>query len=310
MTAQELKNIIKDNLITSEFLVLTYEDENSRFVTMQYIREIAACRGLRQTSVENFNELPDPKLAFMLDTDPELYVLDVETFPEAQIQPQELENVIVICTKVPKKLQPIISEYCVQIPKLKDWQIKDYIQVKWPEIDPRDIDWLYDNCQGSLYRIENELSKLLLFDTNTRNSLLDAFKDSFYSDLPNSELFKFATLLVEPTAGKRQAIVDFLSHRSSIDFDPIALTNTILNKYKQILYFNFNSGVTPEAAGLSTKQVNGIRYYNKGHTLEEVKQMITFLTKIDLRLKSNELDLPKEQLLDYIICGVYHRCQK
>ena len=63
-----------------------------------------------------------------------LHVVYVEEFNEFCENYEALENTIVVCNRIDKKLQKFVEDFVVEFPKLADWQIKDYMHVKCPEL--------------------------------------------------------------------------------------------------------------------------------------------------------------------------------
>ena len=55
-----------------------------------------------------------------------LSVLRVEVFDEFA-EYKDIKNVIVICDKLDKKIEKVVADFVLTMPKLVDWQVVDYI---------------------------------------------------------------------------------------------------------------------------------------------------------------------------------------
>ena len=93
--------------------------------------------------------------------------------------------------------------------------------------------------------------------------------------------------------------------RENVILEPLSINNQALNKFKKILFVNQDSGLKSfESVGIGAAEASGIRRYYNNISLDRLASAIKFLSATDLKLKSGELDITKDQLVDYILCNI------
>lgn len=299
MTLAELKNQILDNKITDGLIVFVC-DENY-YLADQYVDAIVAKTGLEKHLVNSIAQRYNPALALVIDYSNYLYVLKTDTFDEVITEPNEVQHTIIICNKVDKKAIDTIKSYIVEVPKLLDWQVKDYMKVLCPGLDNNIIDWAYSNMGGDIYKIKNELDKIRLFPASEQQLILTDLRFADGTDLYYETLFQLSEAIIK---NNRREVLEFLYHRNTCNIDPIGLVSMLLATYKKILFVTQRSGLTAQDIGITDKQYNAIKYYYKGFTSEKLESVISSLSTIDLDLKSGRLDMPKPILFDYILSKI------
>ena len=149
-------------------------------------------------------------------------------------------------------------------------------------------------------RITNEINKIKLFQINNQQEVLAALKYNS-PDLYTQTLFNISDAVFKKDI---LTLIDYFLHKNSCDFDAFGLVYALLKTFKKMLFVLCNSGLTAEQIGITQKQYSGIKYYNQGLSKEYLEKSILFLSSIDERIKTGKLDIPKESLIDYIICNV------
>lgn len=299
MTLAELKNQILDNKITDGLIVFVC-DENY-YLADQYVDAIVAKTGLEKHLVNSIAQRYNPALALVIDYSNYLYVLKTDTFDEIITEPNDIQHTIIICNKVDKKAIDTIKSYIVEVPKLLDWQVKDYMKVLCPGLDNNIIDWAYSNMGGDIYKIKNELDKIRLFPASEQQLILTDLRFADGTDLYYETLFQLSEAIIK---NNRREVLEFLYHHNTCNIDPIGLVSMLLATCKKILFVTQRSGLTAQDIGITDKQYNAIKYYYKGFTNEKLESVISSLSTIDLDLKSGRLDMPKPILFDYILSKI------
>lgn len=301
MTLQQLKNQIENNILSDDLLILVCEENH--FIAQQYVEAICKYKGCDIIKINSIYEPLTSSLSLVIDYENNLNVLVTETFEERAEDYTQFSNTIVICEKIDKKLEPFLKDFIVKIPKLEDWCIKDYVKTLCPKLDQESIDWLYTMTRGDIYRILNEVDKLTLFSQDEQALVLNALRYDPNTDLYTlKDIFTFASIL---TQRNKVAILDYLKHSKVCTFDPIAVVSLVLQKMRAYIY------KMPDCKNLNLKELGlaGQAYYAeldlRGTPQAKLLPMIDFLSKIDLRLKSSELDMSSEELLDYVICHLF-----
>lgn len=296
MTLEELKIEIENNEISDTFKIFKYAD--NQFLPNQFLTEICSRSGCMIKRTASIFNQTSSALSLVFDNDSDINVVIVDEFSEESDNYDDLKNTIVVCQKINKKIQESVKEYVIEFPKLLEWQIIDYMKYICPGLNEQDYTWLYSATTGDIYRIINELDKLLVFEESERIVAFDRLKNDPASDLFSQSILDLSEAIA---TNNRKVLYDYLLHSKYLDYDPIALANILLKKYKNIAYVCLGSGLTAEQLGMQQKTFNGIKYYNKGYTADKVYKMIKFLSMLDSQLKNNKLDCSKDTLISYII---------
>ena len=298
MTLVDLKDQIKNYQLTPAFFIFLYKDNT--FLVNSYIDAICEQFQIDKQVVDSIYA-QESALSLIMPVQNTLHVVYVEEFSEFCENYEALENTIVVCNKIDKKLQKFVEDFVVEFPKLADWQIKDYMHVKCPELSDSQITWLYSVTKGDIYRITNELDKILLFPENDRTKVLSALEKDPASDLFSFEFFEFVdAILFSEDARNKDIICNYLKHQKACVVNSFSLVNSLFAKAKNTLLTLYCPNLTPEETGVSSGQAYYIRT-GRAPDLNRLRRLINVLSSFDLKVKSGELDLSNERQIDYIL---------
>ena len=298
MKLEELKNSIIKKTTPDDFLVFVTGGNN--FLAEQYLKGIAESKEVEINKISSLKDLESAS-ALVFDYSSMINVLRVEVFDEFA-EYKDLKNVIVICSKIDKKIEKVVADFVITMPKLTEWQVVDYILTLCPGLDEDEAKMLYKITYGDIYRIDNEASKIAMFP---RFQQKEIFMQIYYQQ--GSDLFAIGDydLINAITANNKAFVKDLLLHRGSVILEPLSINNQALNKFKKILFVNQNSGLKSfDSVGIGAAEASGIRKYCNNISLDKLASAIKFLSATDLKLKSGELDMTKDQLVDYIFCNI------
>ena len=294
MTLIDLKKSIESGIVETDFMIFVCPENT--FIADQYIDAICDLNNLTKTSINSLQEQTSA-LSLVFENKDELNVMKVDTFDEALIDYSSLTNTIVVCSKVDKKIKQFVEDYIIEFPKLVDWQIKSYINLICPQLDNEEVDWLCKATNNDIYRIVNEIDKIRLFPIMEQKGILNEIRFGKGSDLYALTIFELADAIVK---NNKAVLLEFLRH-DELNFEPMSIVGMTLKKVKDILFVTQNSNRKPEDIGLTSKQAWAIDKSYKGFPLTRLQYLLKFLSDIDLRLKSGELDMPKNTLINYLI---------
>lgn len=299
MDIKKLKENILNNSLTDDFLVLVCEE--NFFVANQYVSKICQNRFCQETYVEELVNQENSALSLIFDFSNSLNVLKTDVFDLFYNDYSQFKNNIVICNKVDKKIESQLSDYIVKVPKLLDWQIKDFMRLTCKDLEEDEINWLYEVTSGDIYKIENELDKIKLYTGKKQREILNELKYDEYSDL-----YKISSFNLSEAILKRNmlTISEYLRHISTVEIDPFSIIGLLISNYRKILFINFNSGLNAEQLKMTPKQINAIKYYYRDISENTVVNSLKFLTSIDKQIKTGKLDLEKKELIEFIICSL------
>ena len=298
MTLAELKQAIMTEAVPHDLIIFVNQDSN--FLVDQYIQAICDSNNLIKKEIQSLDE-EQTALGLVLDYSDTLKVLRVEVFDTILDDYSNLTDTVIICNKIEKKIAEKVKDYTVTIPKILEWQVKDYMKVLAPAISKDDIDWLYAASAGDIYKITNELDKITLFPSIDQKSILEAIRFEPGSHLYVSNTFEIVDAILD---NNKQALLDFLMHLKSTDIKFYGVLNNLLPKVKQILlvvYHNRKALTYIEAGCKSEKQFYAIQNKYRGVSQKRLQYLIHFLSELDLKLKSGLLDLSESEKLEYLV---------
>ncbi len=289
MTCKELKDNILNGKLAFDCMFFVYQD--TPFVPLQYAEAIAKTRGLSIAYVDSLSGMPEPD-AFDTD-DGNLYVLVTEEIKKIE---KPRKNAIIICKKTN-------DERAIEFPKTEAWQVIDYMKARCPGLNDDEISWLYDICKKDIYRIDNELRKIEAFPASQQDAVFDKLTlEGNYADLNQTTVFDFTNAILR---NDLVSLARLLKEIGSLDIDAIGLSTILKNGVKNVIDIQFNKDATAESVGMKENQFRAVKYYNVGKFRNDrLIGMYEFLTSIDCRLKSGELQLDNAGLIDYMICNV------
>ena len=302
MTLIELKNSITSGIVPSEFLILVNKD--NKFLAKQYVEALG---DLAPGGINKISSIYEPfQSSLALLTAPEgcINVLTVDNFDERAEDYSQFENTIVVCEQIDKTIDKAVEDYIIKLPKFEEWQIFDYAKTLCPSLEEEDLTWLVQAADKNIERVINELDKVKLFDKNDQKQIFSAIRFDPQTDLYKVDLFTVVNALVD---GDLAVLYEFLKRKNYDLLDPIMLSNRALTSLKNIILVTQNPGLTAEDCGVSPAQYKALKYKYRSLNVNAVKQKIKFLTNIDLALKSSQLEMSKDDMLNYLVSNISYK---
>lgn len=299
MTIQELKQQIENKTVTD--FPLIFKDDEEMFLSKQYIKAISEARGLKISYIQSLNEVVNDSFDFFYceqDEQPScLNVLYAKVYEWGGIDISRTTNLIVVVTKfADKETEKSLSNYIVSMPKLEDWQIKDYVYSVCEGVSNKDLDWLLSLCGKNMWRLEQEIDKFRLFNINERKYLFDSFvRDGAMNDLSSYNIFNFTNAIASKDF---QTLKNIYKEIERADITDFYLLTILLKNFRNIVLVQLSSNPTPESTGLDAKQLYAIKRIPRVYTPEQLVNIFTFLCDIDRQVKEGEL--PANLVVDYL----------
>lgn len=299
MKIEQLKASIENNTLDDQ-LIIFLNSEHS-FIADQYIHEIA---NLKHKPIEYIEDLSmfgaTDSLFEELVEDTTIKVLRVEQFESISMGLNSAENLIIVCNSISDDIKERFAYSIVEVPKLLEWQIKDFIYTNLPGVDKTLCDWLYNITKGDIFRIQQEVDKLKLFsESEQKFNIEDFIRDDIFSDLCTYTIFNLTDAILVKDLDK---VGNILKDVEKIDVEPMGLLTTLYNNFKNVINVQLTNNPTADSLGMKQGQFNAIRhkcgYYNK----VSLSRILEFLTDIDRQIKIG--NMPMEYLRDYLIIKV------
>lgn len=296
MDNKELKAKINSKELSDEGIVLKYSDND--FICNQYIKEIASYKNKEIVYIENTNDVQEN----IFGDDNYLYVLKTDKFNEPIDSLKN--NIIIVC----KELGDACRLDYIDMVKIENWQILDYAKYKLPGLSEEEIRWLCDICKYDIYRLDNECSKMSIFNKLEQEQVFESINaDDGYVDLNPLTIFNFINYLIKKDI---KGIISILKDLKNIDVEGTGCVTILRKQFLNIINIQLNPKATAESLNMSLKQFNAVRYNCGKFSNSKLIDIYDFLTSIDYRIKSGELQfcndnrLNNAKLVDYITCNI------
>lgn len=299
MTLIDLKNFINNKIVPSDFMIFVNKD--CPFLASQYVKALGELSAGGINKISSIYEPKQSSIMLLATASDALNVLYTDTFDERSEDYTQFENTIVVCEQVAKDIAKNVERYIIRFPKLADWQLFDYAKTICPTIDDEDIQWLVKAADCDIERVINELDKVSIFNKAEQKDVFSAIRFDPQSDLYKADLFDIVNALV---AGDKAVLFDFVKHNGHDIHEPIVLANRALSSLKNIILIARNPQLTAEECGVSRGQYNFIKARYRSINVEAIKYKIKFLANFDLLLKTSQLELDKQDMLNYLIANL------
>ena len=296
MDLKTLKNKIENKEHIDDVLILVSgKEESSNFLCNQYISEILSEVGYYDevTSVDQIIQLKSNKI-FEED---KFIICYVQEFDYNSDKLLKYNNIIIKCEKVNQLSESIYKDNIIVFPKLEHWHLEDYICSKCSGLSFSEASDLASKCSYNIYKISNEVDKLSLFKEEQQSSLLkDLIESDFSLDDNNYDIFSLVNPIIQHDFSNLKFVWEKLD---TFDSDPMYLLSVLISQYKTIIDVLLHPNSSSELCGISPKRFNAIKFYYKNYTKNQLINVFTFLTEVDMRLKNG--DLSDLNLADFII---------
>lgn len=291
MEIKQLKEAIENNQAISFPLMLKYSDNS--FIANQYCNAIARNQNKELVKINLIEELPSEDNLFDTE-DNRLFVIETVTFSE--VLNNELNNLIVICSKIEKD-QTIDF---IEIPKIVEWQLEDFLKMRMPGLTKAHVEWLCKIAKYDVYRLDNECKKIEIFPKNQQKIIFDLINaDDGYCDLNDLTIFSFINTIMQRDM---ITLTDIMNNIMFIDIEPTGVVTLLIRSFKKLIEVNsglpWDSSMTSSEKEFGYYKRNMMGYYDK----TKLPKIYEFLTSIDYELKSGNLD--NKQLLSYVVTKV------
>lgn len=298
MNLEKLKDLIeKQSKVT--FPIIFLDSENS-FVADQYANAISVNMKLPLLTTSSvLNISPE---SIMFEEAPScVYYVHQHKLEENDIPHILSNNLIIISTDcMDENTFEQLRDYVVAVPKLEDWQIKDYIYAQLTGADKKDIDKLLTLCKNDIYRLNNEVSKLKLFEgTQQKNLLQELFREDAFEDISNATIFDFSNAIQSRDLDSLRELLPTIARN---DVEPLGLVTILYNNFRKMIQVWMDNNPTPESTGLKSNQIWAIKNIPHNYSKDQLISIFEMLTCMEKKLKTGELE--EKYIVDYLITTI------
>lgn len=300
MQIDEVKYIIENKKYSGQLFIFQYSD--TKFITQQYIEKLVLDFNFELSYNDEINDKIITGVSlFGSVNDKVLRIYDINEF-DYDINLSNEKNLIILCKKINEGLKKIYADNIIIVPKLEDWQIKDFVYSIGNGIPESDLDKLIDLCDNNIYRLVQELDKMLIFPGSLKQNLFKEFyKDGVFNDLSDSTIFDFCSSILKKDTSKLTYIYSQLDR---MDVNPLGFVSILYQNIKDIIKIQLGVKPTPESTGIAKNKFYAIKYnnLNKFNT-KQLIQIFELLTDIDKQVKLGQLDV--DNIIDYVIVSIF-----
>lgn len=296
MELRELKNkILAQEALSFPLLFINYDND---YLIKSYIKKIAENNSLTIKEIESIKEMVDIESGMFQEVD---YLYIYKLNKDDNLSKEQLKDYKIILISDTDRNDSDIEK--VVFNKLENWQIEAYVQALLPGLDNREVSWLCKNAKYDIWRLDNEASKLNIFDKKDQSKILMAINDdNGYVDLNELTIFNLSNAIMnKDMLGIKKVVEDI----DNIDVEGTGLVTILLKNFLNIINIQTNSKATAQSLGMSEKQFRYLQYNqcNK-YSNEELFNIYNFLTDIDYKLKSGLLEMTNNQLNYYVLSHI------
>lgn len=297
MTIEELKKLVEAYELPESVVIVRCKED--KFIINQYVDYLKKKRTVEYIS--DYEQLLPMNDIFGPDvSDDSIRVLSVDEFNFDNKALKSAANCIIICNKISKPCTEMFSDNIVDVPKLEKWQIEDFAKTFAEGVDESDLQFLIELCNGNIYRLSSELSKLSIFAKGERRFLFkDFIDDNVFSDLSKYNIFNISNCIVKKDIPQ---LFNIYKDIKNIDVEPIGLLILLIQNFRDIIDVQLAVNPNPESLGMKPNKFWAVKYSCGKYTKDQLISIYSFLTDLDRKIKVGEL--PMEYLVDYIITKV------
>ena len=305
---RELKNKIENNTLDDAILIFKYNKVDFEFLCEHYVNEIAKVKKLEKIYISSLDELVGNTNS---DGDffaaenikaPYLYIYKTDTLLSLG-EYYDVKNLIIICGKVSKDIK---IDY-IDFPAVQNWQIEDFVKMRAPGLNDDMVKWLCNICKYDFYRLDNELKKIEIFDKKLQPIIFNQMSDEgVFSDLNTLNIMSLTNAIMQKDLFTINTI---LSDLKNIDIEATGLCTLLLRQFKCNIEVEGNRAWNPDLL-CTEKQFNYLKRNHSKYSIIQMYNIYEFLTSLDMRLKSGELQFKADNrpnnnsFADYIVANV------
>lgn len=288
MEIRTLKENIENNTLSDSSLI--FVGDNS-FIPNQYIARIALNINKQITYVNDLDQFKHLNPFFEYK---DIYVYSTNVLDRLEVDLSRISHLYIICKKCSLDLECV-----VKIPKLEEWQIKDYIMSKLPNFSTENADELFLLCGKDIFRIDTEINRLSLFaDANKR--FAENKINGTYLDLSKDNIFDFINAIENKNL---QKIFEILYKINFIDIEPLGVVTLLYNAFRKMLILVTTKYPDENNTGIKSNQIWILKKIASLYTPSQLLHIFRMLCSLQKQLVEGYL--PEAILIDYMLINLF-----
>lgn len=299
MDLKKIKRNILNKSLSDALIIFKCDDD---YIPNQYIHAISQLKNLSINYIQDIDALTNRSTdIFNSDTNLYLNVLKCDDFKCNDKFILSKTNYIIITSKITdSETADLFSEVIVDVPKMESWFIKDFVYSVLPKCDDSAKDYLIALCNNNVYRVDQELSKLALFDEKEQNKILNLMiKENSFGDLSVHTIFDFTNAIIKRDLKKLELI---LNEFNSIDIEPLGVVKLLTNNFEKVLSIQLDRNATADRVGMTSKQFYAVSQNLNRYGDNNLLRIYDLVTDIDRKLKQGEIS--NDRIIDYLLVNI------
>lgn len=303
MELKTLKYNIEHGILDNSLIIFKKSNsDSSNFLCCQYKNAIINNCALEVVHVDTVDTLIAEKTSVLFG-DETFVVCDIDKFAPSSDALIKMSNILIVCNSVDISNFPVYNNYIIEFGDVENWCVEDYIGTNCSGITDNEIRELAKSCNYNLYRVDNEINKIKIFDEYQQSTVYQSLvEEGFLSDTTSFDAFSLVNPILQH---KFDELTSVWKSVELFDSDPMFILSILISQYRTIIDVLLYPNSTPDICGISQKRFNAIKYYYRNYTKKQLVSVYMFLCDIDRQLKSGELS--DFNLLDYIIIEVIEK---
>ena len=291
MQIEKLKESIYNGTLSDAAMIWEYKDND--FLYSQYLNEISKLKKLNIEYLDSLDKFKQVSIFGDSWNSDSLYVFKTKEYTD-ELELNNINHLIIITQKYSGKYD------FTEFKKLEQWQIIDYVYSVCPGVDRKDLDWLMQLCEYNIYRLQQEIDKILLFPEVERKYLFKDFQESdVFSDLSDKTIYNFSNAIQSKNLNE---IISVYKQIENCDIEPLGLVTILYNSYRKMIRVTMQKFATEENTGLKKNQIYAIKKSAEKYSGSQLLSILKLLSEIDLKLKKGMM--PSDLILDYVVLNV------
>ena len=293
MTLEELKNNIELNQKILSTIVMVCKDESSEFIFHQYINQYAKNNNF---DIEFINDISEISTSTLFNVESNIIkVLFIDKLEKIIIPKNQM--LWIRCKSINKDIFKEYSFCVIEVPKLEEWHIKDYVYSILPNMSKSDLDYLI-STHKNIYDIDTELNKLNCF--TQPEIIYPIIKDQLYIETSNYVIFDVINAIIQYD---KKSLHDILLNIDNIDIDVFGFITLLLNNFNKVINVQLAKNVNIEKLNISEKQLWAIKKFSCNiYTRNQLLEIYKLLTNCDYMIKSGYM--PSNIMIPYLIFNI------
>jgi hypothetical protein len=295
---KDLKTKIQDGSIGDSFLLLVYPDNT--FLANQYVNNIARVQNRKRVYVDRLEDIPISNSFFNHD-DGSIYILNVEKFESNLLDFSPYKNTIVICKKISDETKNAIKMTTLyfELSELEEKQIIKHMETNAPGLTGEQRKFIYDISKGDIYKINNEVLKINLFETPVQSKMFSLIKEEGgYSDVSLLNVYNLKDAVLK---GDTKRLLNIMLELKSMDVEFMSIVSVIHRNVKDVINVVLGKKASYQSLKMKESQFKAIYGNYSRLSLDKLSTIFEFITSIDFELKSGFLQMSEERLIDYLV---------